>query len=284
MPKGCEQVLKKVDCPVAMAKFGQKQVKDYYGIDSTHIPHGINTDIFKPLSNREELKAKWGLTDKFVIGVVARNQPRKNLDRTIKAMAILRDKIPNAVMLLHLDPNDPAQQMFNIPSLIQRYGLENRIIFTGMKAHKGLSQAQLNEVYNVMDVFLLTTSGEGFGIPIIEAMSAEIPVLATDYTTTQELVKDTHAGLGINLSGCPEINWWEGNMKDLDLFAVDATITGSWEVERGFCSIKDCATKLEALYNSPEERKTMGKNGRRAVLESYDFKKVGKQWSDLICS
>ena len=283
MPKGCENILRKVDCPVAMAKFGQKQVGDYYGIKTEYIPHGVDSKRFYrlPESQRNELRIRWGLNDKFVIGVVARNQPRKNLDRTIKTMALLRDKIPNAVLLLHLDPNDPAQQMFNIPSLIQRYNLDNRIVFTGMKAYKGFGWYQMNEVYNLMDCFLLTTSGEGFGIPIIEAMSCEVPVLATDYTTTQELVKDNQAGLGINLSGCEETDWSK-DLKMTDFECLDGTITGSWEVERGFCSIKDAVNKLVYLYKNPEFAKRFGVNGRRAVLEKYDFKLVAKQWEDLI--
>ena len=44
------------------------------------------------------LRMKWNLHDKFVIGVVARNQPRKFLDRTLKAMNLIKDKIPNAIM------------------------------------------------------------------------------------------------------------------------------------------------------------------------------------------
>ena len=46
MPKGCEMILKKIDNPVAMAKFGQKQVKDYYGINTRYIPHGLNINRF----------------------------------------------------------------------------------------------------------------------------------------------------------------------------------------------------------------------------------------------
>jgi glycosyltransferase involved in cell wall biosynthesis len=286
LPLGCENILRKVNCPVAMAKFGQKQVKDYYGIDTKFIPHCCDSNIFYQLPKEERLnlKRKWGFQDKFVIGIVARNQPRKNLDRSLKIMYLLKDKIPNAVLLCHLDPNDPAQQMFNIPSLIRKYGLENRVVFTGMSAFKGFSESQLNEIYNLMDVFLLTTSGEGFGIPIIEAMSCQIPVLATDYTTTPELVIENKSGLGINLSGVETIDMYKENlsMQEYDQLVLNGTITGTWEVERGICSMSDGVEKLIYLYKNPEEREKMGKNGRKAVLEKYDYSIVSKQWSDLI--
>lgn len=285
MPKNCEQILMKVNKAVAMAKFGQKQVKDYYGLDTGHIPHGTDPDrLFRlPNKKREELRRKWNLHDKFVIGVVARNQPRKNLDRTIKAFALAKDKIPNAVLFLHLDPNDPAQQVFNIPSMIQKYGIENRVRFSGMQAHKGFGENEMNDVYNLMDVFLLTTSGEGFGIPIIESMAAETPVLATDYTTTPELVLDNKAGLGIKLSGVETYHPLKEDMKEYDKKCLNATLTGSWEVERGFCDITDTANKLVWMSQHPKEMKEMGKNGRKAVLEKYDFEKVvAPKWEKLM--
>lgn len=284
IPKGCEAILEKVDVPVAMAEFGQKQMGDYYQMKVEHIPHGLDTKRFYPLPEEQKLKLKEdnGFKDKFVIGVVARNQPRKHLDRTIKAMKLISERIPNAILFLHLDPNDLAQPMFRIHNLVQKYGLENRVVYSGMQAHKGFGWDKMNDVYNMMDVFLLTTSGEGFGIPIIEAMACEIPVVATDYTTTPELVLKNKAGLGIKLSGVEEMDMFEMNSKDYDIACFNGTMTGSWEVERGFCDIKDCADKIEMLYNYPMMRKDMGINGRCAVMEKYDFKLVADAWEKLI--
>ena len=275
MPKDCERILRKVESPIAMAKFGQKQVKDYYNIDVSHIPHGTDsTKFFKlPENERIMLRIKYNLLDKFVIGVVARNQPRKFLDRTLKAMYLIKDKIPNAILFLHLDPNDPAQ-VFPIQSLIQRYNLENRVVFSGMSALQGFPQSKMNEVYNLFDVFFLSTRGEGFGIPIIEAMSCEIPVVATSYTTTPELVEQNNAGFGIKLSGTEKTDMFDGQtMIEYDNKAINGTLTGSWEVERAFCDVQDACDKITYLYEHPQERLEMGKNGRKAVLEKYDFNK-----------
>jgi glycosyltransferase involved in cell wall biosynthesis len=285
MPKNCENILRKVNRPVAMSKFGQKQVKDYYGIDVDYIPHGTEPNRFYrlPDEQRDELRKKWGFHDKFVIGVVARNQPRKNLDRTIKVMSLLKEKIPNAVLFLHMDPNDPANPMFQIANLITKFNVENRVIFSGMKAHKGLGWDKMNDIYNLMDCFLLTTSGEGFGIPIIEAMSCEVPVLATDYTTTPELVIENNAGLGIQLSGVETIDMFKTDSKEYDKLVFDGTMTGSWEVERGFCSVTDAVTKLEYIYKNPQIARQMGINGRKAVLTKYDFNKIiAPKWEKLM--
>lgn len=279
MPLGCENILKKIDHPIAMAKFGRDQVKICHNIDVDYIPHTIDAKQFFPLpeNERQELRRKWGLDGKFVIGVVARNQGRKMLDRTIEIMALYAKENPDAILLMHLDPEDVAQP-FPILSLIQRYNLMNRVLFTGTKWYKGYTDAEMNNVYNLMDVFLLSTSGEGFGIPIIEAMSCEIPVLATDYTTTKELVKDNNAGLGINLAGTTE----EENPDVHGYEILDGVLIGSWSVARGICSKKDGAKKLDYLFKNPDKRKEFGKNGREAVLRDYDLSSTREKWFSVI--
>ena len=300
LPVNCSQILNKVEVPVAMAKYGQTQVKDYHNINALHIPHGVDSKMFYrlPDNQRNELRAKWGLSDKFVIGVVARNQPRKFLDRTIKAMSLI--DIPNAILLLHLDAADPAQ-VWDIRNLIKRYNLENKVKFTGMSALKGFPYEEMNDVYNLMDCFFLSTSGEGFGIPIIEAMSCQVPVVATDYTSTPELVINNKAGLGVKLAGTetiempliedmPEfgtkkydVTYRKTTMKDYDDKLMNGTITGSWEVERGLMDVKDAAKKIKYIYDNKEEAKQMGENGRKAVLEKYDFETiVGPKWEKLL--
>jgi glycosyltransferase involved in cell wall biosynthesis len=263
LPTGCENILKKVNYPVSMSKFGQKQAIELHGVNNClYIPHAVDHNIYYPLKDDElvELRKKWGLTNKFVIGTVARNQGRKMLDRTIKAFAEFCKDKPDAILLMHTDPTDRAA-VFDLNNLIFRYNIQNRVIFSGMKYYKGFDYTQMNEVYNLMDVFLLTTSGEGWGIPTTEAMSCEVPVCVTDYTTTQEIVTDNNCGEAVKLSG---------------------EITGSWNVERGVMDIEDCASKLTKLYNESKLRKKYGKNGRKAILKHYSWDVVAKQWYDLL--
>jgi len=284
LPKNCENVLKKIDVPVSMSEFGQKQVKDYYGLSTKFIPHGVDPKSFYPLSQNEkkELRKMNGFEDKFVIGVVARNQPRKHMDRVIKTMSLVAKKIPNAVLYLHLDPQDPAQSLYSIPEIVKKHGIENRVIYSGMSAFSGFPQSQMNKVYNLMDIFLLTTSGEGFGIPIIEAMACKIPVVCTDYTTTQELIKDNKSGLGIRLSGVKELDLFANDSKEYDKLCLPGTMTGSWEVERGICDINHAASQIEYLYKHPKTKEMLGENGRKAVMEKYDFEIIGKQWEAIL--
>ncbi len=263
LPLRCEDILKKVNCPVAMARYGQRQVKELYGMDTKYIPHAIDTKIFYPMSSweKEKCKAKYGLQGKFVVGVVQRNQGRKMPDRLIKSFAIFAKDHPDAVLFLHTDPYDVAAPI-DITQLITRYKINNRVVFSGMNFFNGFDYKQMNEVYNVMDIFYLTTSGEGFGIPIIEAMACGIPPVVTDYTTTQELlIEDGVCGIPVALS---------------------SELTGSWNVERGIMSDDAGAKALKRLYDSPELRKQYGEVGIEKVKKLYNWDKVGQEWVDLV--
>lgn len=313
LPLRCEDILKKVNVPIAMARFGQRQVKQLHQMDTKYIPHAVDIKNYYPLSPEEKLKckAKFGLQDKYVVGVVARNQGRKMLDRTIKSFSmfakggiqctcghireltetecpnknqdntylkLLFDKMgikpttfhadlckhephPDAMLFMHTDPTDVATP-FDISQLIIRYKLQNRVLFSGMTFYNGFDYKQMNEVYGAMDCFFLTTSGEGFGIPIIEAMACGIPPIVTDYTTTQELlIEDGECGLPVKLA---------------------SELTGSWNVERGIMDDEDGCRCLKKLYDEPELRKQFAKVGIEKVKKIYNWDTVGKQWTDLM--
>ena len=261
-PLGCERVLQKVDMPIAMSKFAQQQVNDLFGIKSEYIPHAVHSDDYFPVSEQEKynIKAKYALQDDFVIGTVARNQGRKMLDRMMYSFAMFAKNHPDAKLLMHCDPYDAAA-IFDMVTLTRKLNISNRVLYTGTKYYEGFDYKRMNEVYNAMDVFALSTSGEGFGIPTIEAMSCGIPVMVTDYTTTDELVRQTNSGIPVKLQG---------------------EITGNWNVDRGLWDIKDGTEAFEKLYDSKALREKYGKNGREAVLREYEWKGVINKWTSIL--
>lgn len=268
----CENILKRMSKSVAMSKYGQKQVKEVYGLDTDYIPHAYDNTIFYPLTEEEKKinKARWGILNRFVVGCVARNQPRKMMDRTVKAFAHFAKDKDDVVLILHLDPMDRAAA-FDINKLIQTLKIENKVIYTGVQYFSGFTYEQMREIYNLFDVFLLLTSGEGFGIPLIEAMACEIPVICTDYTTSKELIiDDGQSGELVKLSGTHSY-----------LEPIYTTITGSWNVERGLADIIDGANMLNKLYYDRELCKTYGKTGRRKALHYYTWDVVMPQWDKL---
>lgn len=262
LPDGCEYILRKVNIPIAMSRFAQQQVKEVYGIECEYIPHGVDTKRYYKLNEEEKsnIKRKWGLEGKFVVGIVARNQPRKMLDQTIRVAKEICTKYQDVMFFMHCDPFDNAAA-FNLVNLITRYQLQNRFIFSGMKVFNSFSYEQMNEIYNLFDVMLSTTSGEGFGLAAIEAMSCQVPVVITNYTTSKELIEENGiAGELVNLA---------------------TEVTGSWMVDRAVIDIKDCVEKLETLYLNSSLRMKYGEVGRKKCEQYYSWDVVIPMWNIL---
>lgn len=263
LPSGGEAVLHRVSVPIAMSQFAQRQAKEVHGIDARCIQHGVDTNHFRKwnVKKRRQAKDRFGLRGRYVVGVVARNQNRKMLDRALKAFEKFCRGKDDAVLLLHTDPQDPAAT-FDLFQLINRLKLNNRVFFTGTRFSKGFTYDEMPGVYNAMDCFLLTTSGEGWGIPTVEAMSCGVPVIVSDYTTTKEIVADHEAGLTIDVT----TEW-----------------TGGFGVERGIVDIDVAASCLDTLYNDQALRERLGKNGRKAAVNHFDWDKVIiPQWIELL--
>ena len=182
-------------------------------------------------------------------------------DRMLKAFALFAKQHEDVILFLHTDPYDNAA-VFDTVEMIKRLGIENRVIFSGMKFFKGFDYKKMNEVYNLMDVFFLSTSGEGFGVPTIEAMACEVPCVVTDYTTTKELLIDD------GVCGIP--------------VPIQTELTGNWNVERGCIDIDKASQSLNMLYENKILREQMGKVGKEKVLKNYSWNVVVPQWDILI--
>jgi glycosyltransferase involved in cell wall biosynthesis len=73
---------------------------------------------------------------------------------------------------------------YDLVTLLHRYRLEGRADLSGpgFDVARPLADEQVNRLYNLCDVTVLPSTGEGFGLPIIESLAAGVPVVATDYS------------------------------------------------------------------------------------------------------
>ncbi len=273
-PRGCEMALKKFDYNVAYSKFAQEQVKKEFGMDVEYIPLMCNTDTFFKMKDKEHLKVKWlryihdsnnqpvDILNKKIALCVARNQGRKFLDRIIKlAVEYFKDgKNKDTIMLLKSHPGDPASGGVDLMNLARHYGIADKICWVYTDWFSGFTIHEMREIYNLADVFILPTSGEGWGIPYDEAMATELPILTTSFTTPSEIV--------------------DGDERQLVKLAT--TITGTFDVERGICDIPDFNTKLQALMDDDNLRKEIGKTNRQKVVRNYSSKVVLPRWERFL--
>jgi len=158
------------------------------------IPHGCNTTDFFPLSEEEKLQAKLellgeGNEDTFLFGSVNRNSARKDLASLIMGFAMFKHTSQaNAVLYLHCNPLDPSG--INIFRLCDRVGLEvgkDVIVPKDYNENKGYDVAKLNQIYNAFDCFITTTTAEGWGLTITEAMATKTLVVCPKHTSLTEI-------------------------------------------------------------------------------------------------
>lgn len=178
--------------PVAMTRFGERMLKDA-GLSPVYAPHGIDTRTFRPLEDRDACKAKHGIApDRFVVGMVAANKgkpPRKGFPEAIEAFARFQREHPNALLYLHTEATG-VHDGVNLPNLLAHHKVPTDAVkFVDQYQHCviGLSDPEMCEVFNSLDVLLSPSYGEGFGIPIVEAQACGTPVVVTDCTAMSEL-------------------------------------------------------------------------------------------------
>ena len=186
LPDSWKHWAQAVDVPVVFSKFARDVVQTATGTAPELIYHGVNTKTFSP-GDRQKAKELAHVAGHFVVGTVARNQMRKNIPALIKAFArFSRDK-DDALLYLHTQ----LKGEFDIAELVRNAGIENKTRITGeIGPDKGVPDHLLATVYRAMDVFVLPTMAEGFGLPIMESQACGTPALVTDFSACPELVPE----------------------------------------------------------------------------------------------
>ena len=256
-----ETMLKNVDELVTTSEFGRQIFQD--GLPSRRIHviyHGVDTAVFRPLPERERLKSHERIRGKFVVGCVARNQPRKNIPALVKAFAQLSARIEDLHLYLHMNPCDVG---YDLVTLLHRYRLQGRADVSGpdFSLHESLADEQLNRLYNLFDVMVLPSTGEGFGLPIIESFAAGVPVMATDYSACSELVR----GRG-------------------ELVRMLTTVTaGTNLIEQAVIDVEHLSSCIEKLYRTPKLARQHAEAGL-AFARDLTWASLMPKWLQLISS
>jgi glycosyltransferase involved in cell wall biosynthesis len=178
---------------IAMSKFGQKIVMDA-GLSSYYVPHAVDTSIYKPMDKKECRKALGWPEDAYIMGMVAMNKgnpSRKSFVEILTAFRNFKKVHTDAIFYLHSAVCENGENGgINLIELCRQLGLVigKDILFPNQYfLHLGIPDTEMAKIYNSMDVHILVSKGEGFGIPILEAQACGVPVIVGDWTAMSEL-------------------------------------------------------------------------------------------------
>lgn len=189
--------------PVAMSHHGSEQLKGA-GFSPKYVPHGIDLEIFKPVSDEERqgLRRELGLDDFFLIGICAANSDafRKAWPEQFQAFADFAEDYPTARLMVHSQVR--TSNGFPLDQLAADMKIADKVIFSDQYPQTAglMDDAMLADWYRCLDVLSATSYAEGFGLPILEAQACGTPVVATDGSAMREL-----AGHGTLVDGT---SWW----------------------------------------------------------------------------
>jgi glycosyltransferase involved in cell wall biosynthesis len=255
-PEDWKPWLADVDVTVVLSRFAQQCVAEATGKSPLLIYHGVDTQAFRP-QDRGHAKQLANVSGHFVIGTVARNQQRKNLPALIKAFAQFAKNKRDVILYLHTQ----VQGYWDLYELAKRHGVEGKTRVTeGLGTDRGLPDSMLATVYNAMDMFVLPTMGEGFGLPIIESQACGVPAFATDYSACPELLPEPVQRLRVK----------------------DMLVMGH-NFEQAIVEMNDIVEKLEYFYRNRDDLHTLGQQCHQ-FAQKFDWSIPCRQFLDLLRS
>lgn len=149
------------------------------------IINGVDTGKFYPDKKKQkQLKSRFKVSDKVVIGAVGRLDPIKKFDLLVEAFSRLKPVFPNVKLIIAGDGSD----RMNITKKIAEKNVHEDVMLLG-------ERNDLQDIYKIMDIFVLPSLNEGISNTILEAMASGLPVVATRVGGNPELVDHGETGL-----------------------------------------------------------------------------------------
>jgi glycosyltransferase involved in cell wall biosynthesis len=149
-------------------------------IDVVPLAAGVS-DLQTP-TPESELRAKLSLGDGPVILSVSAKKVHKNLERLVRAMVAVVERVPGATLVL---PGNPTAHEEELRALALGLGIAANVNFPAY-----VDAADLEGLYALADCFTFASINEGFGIPILEAMRRGVPVACSRASTLPEVAGD----------------------------------------------------------------------------------------------
>lgn len=185
------------------------------------------------------LKKKYFLNDDIILYVGDVNY-NKNIINLLKAFSEIIKSYPNYQLVLIGNGfiND-SKQLSEIISVISTYSLNGKVIRLG-----NIDLEDLAGLYNFATLYIQPSYAEGFGLPVLEAMSCGCPVIVSNVSSLPEIVSD--AGLFINPDSVKSMV--EGLISMITNEDLRKNFIDKGLIRAKFFSWKKCAEKTVKVY------------------------------------
>lgn len=231
----------KVDLFIAVSEITKKKLMENAGIPEKKIKvlynfvelEKFNPEVLKKYDRNRQRKKLGIRGGDFVIGFAGRLSNVKGCEHLIKSIPYIN--IPDFKVLIAGDGVDRK----NLEKLAEKLNVTEKIIFLGYVK-------EILNFYGIIDVLIVPSKSESFGISVIEAQACGVPVIASNVGAINELIKNEENGLLFEFA----------NEKDLaekiELIEKDKDLRERL-IKNGLCSVKEyslenCLEVLDLVY------------------------------------
>lgn len=245
-------------------------------------------DEFQPVPNKAAHRLAMGLDpDWKIIGTVMRNQRRKLFPDLLEAFSKYLSFTGDKDTYLYCHTSYPDNG-WDLPQLMMKYGISSRVLFTysceecssltigkfsdtvkqcrsckkyaakPCSVSNGATTEELAKIFNLFDLYIQCANSEGMGISQMEAAACAVPIMSTDYSAMESIVR--------KLNGYPI----PVKTKVLELE------TGCY---RAIPDIDEIVSYWKMFFGlSGEDRLEAGRKARSAYEANFNWDEVVKKW------
>ena len=227
-----KKVAPKLETIVTPSKSSKNGIVAEFNCKSSNITvinNGLDYEEFAPISNIERNKNR-------LITTASADVALKGLDFSLKALKLLKKNNPK----IHLIIIGAPKKNGHTEKLIKKLNIEDNVIFK-----KNISKEKIKELYSTSSIAIVSSLYEGFGYPVIEAMSCEVPLIATNISSIPELVRS----YGILIDPKDE---------------------------------KKLSFNIEKVLNNYDDYKDNAIKGRQHVIETFNWSKITAEYEKIL--
>lgn len=180
-------LIRRMDAIIATSDISASFLK----VKATVIPHGVDTDVYAPPTDRAAAFAEAGLPGRYAIGCFGRVRAQKGTDIFVDAMCRLLPRHPDFSAVI-VGQVTPEQTRFanDLKQRIETVGLQSRVVMTGE-----LPIEAVQRWYRRLTIYAFTSRNEGFGLTLIEAMATGSALVAARAGAAELVLEDGVTGV-----------------------------------------------------------------------------------------
>lgn len=148
------------------------------------IHNGINCTVVQPNINLQAKRRELGLSPTCrIIGTAARLNSIKNIPMMLRGLKLVLEKVPNTYLVIA----GQGEEEQELKDLARELEIAEHVKFIGLRF-------DLPEIYQLFDVFLLTSFSEGISVTLLESMNYGIPAVVTEVGGNKEVLVEGETG------------------------------------------------------------------------------------------